>query len=57
MVNAPNAFWLNFFIAKGINVMAWNYKGYGHTKGVPNPYNIKQDGESILNFVLYDLGL
>ncbi len=55
MVNAPNAFWLNFFIKKGINVMAWNYRGYGHTKGAPTPYNVKLDGESILHFLVKDL--
>lgn len=55
MVNAPNAFWLNFFLKKGINVMAWNYRGYGQTSGVPSPYNIKTDGESILHFVVNEL--
>ncbi len=55
MVNAPNAFWLNFFLKKGINVMAWNYRGYGDTPGSSNPYNIKTDGESILHFVLNEL--
>lgn len=29
MVNAPNAFWLNFFLKRGINVLAWNYRSYG----------------------------
>jgi fermentation-respiration switch protein FrsA (DUF1100 family) len=55
MVNAPNAFWLNFFLKKGINVMAWNYRGYGHTKGSPTPYNVKLDGEAILSFLVKDL--
>ena len=55
MVNAPNAFWLNFFIAKGVNVMAWNYRGYGHTNGTPTPYNIKMDGESMLHFMINEL--
>lgn len=55
MVSQPNAFWLNFFLKKGINVLGWNYRGYGHTKGTPSPYNIKIDGESVLNFLLKDL--
>lgn len=55
MVNSPNAFWLNFFLKKGINVMAWNYRGYGKTPGTPDPYNIKTDGEDLLNFILKDL--
>jgi len=33
MVNAPNSFWLNFYIKKGINVLGWNYRGYGDTPG------------------------
>lgn len=55
MVNFPNAFWLNFFLKKGINVMAWNYRGYGATEGIPSPYNIKTDGEAILNYLLKTL--
>jgi alpha/beta superfamily hydrolase len=57
MVNAPNAFWLKFFLEMGINVMAWNYRGYGNTKGTPTPYNIKLDGESMLDFMLNGLSL
>jgi hypothetical protein len=57
MVNQPNAFWLNFFLKKGVNVMAWNYRGYGNTKGTPTPYNIKTDGEKLISFMLNDLEL
>jgi pimeloyl-ACP methyl ester carboxylesterase len=55
MVNSPNAFWLNFFLKQKCNVMAWNYRGYGNTKGTPSPYNIKTDCEHVLKFVLDDL--
>ena len=37
--------------------MTWNYRGFGHTKGTPSPYNLQLDGESILHFLLNDLGL
>jgi hypothetical protein len=57
MVNTPNAFWLNFFIKKGINVMAWNYRAYGNSNGYPSPYNIKSDGETVLNFMINELKL
>jgi alpha/beta superfamily hydrolase len=57
MVNSPNSYWLSFFLKKGINVMGWNYRGYGHTKGSCTPYNIKADGESIFNFVVNELQL
>lgn len=57
MVNSPNSYWLSFFLKKGINVMGWNYRGYGQTKGSCTPYNIKADGESIFDFVISELQL
>eukprot|EP00347_Sterkiella_histriomuscorum_P004596 403359863 len=57
MVSQPNAFWLNFFLKKGINVMGWNYRGYGDTPGTPSPYNVKTDGESVLLFLQNELML
>jgi len=38
-------------------VVGWNYRGYGQTPGTPSPYNIKTDGESVLNFLINDLGM
>lgn len=29
MVNSPNSYWLSFFLKKGVNVVGWNYRGYG----------------------------
>ena len=29
MIITPNAYWLNFFLKREINVVAWNYRGYG----------------------------
>jgi pimeloyl-ACP methyl ester carboxylesterase len=57
MVNAPNNYWLSFYLKKGINVVAWNYRGYGNTKGSCTPYNVKSDGESVLYFVTNELGI
>ncbi len=51
MLNHPNSFLLNLFHDLGINVMAWNYRSYGLTKGTPSPFNLKCDAEQILNFV------
>ena len=31
MVTSPNAYWLNFFLKRDINVMCWNYRGYGQS--------------------------
>ncbi len=31
MVTSPNAYWLSFFLKRGINVMCWNYRSYGQS--------------------------
>jgi pimeloyl-ACP methyl ester carboxylesterase len=31
MVIGPNAYWLNFFLKRDINVICWNYRGYGES--------------------------
>ena len=41
MVNQPHAYYLRFFLNKNINVMVWNYRGYGLSKGSPDPTNIR----------------
>lgn len=43
------------FLDLNINVMTWNYRGYGWTRGSASPYNVKCDAEQILNFVLNKL--
>jgi pimeloyl-ACP methyl ester carboxylesterase len=59
MVNAQNAYWLNFFLKRDINVMCWNYRGYGESdKGwfaTLNPARSKMDAERVLAFVVNDL--
>ena len=37
MVNQPHAYYLNFFLNRKINCLIWNYRGYGRTKGKPDP--------------------
>ena len=32
MINFPHAYYLRFFLQKNINVMIWNYRGYGRSK-------------------------
>jgi len=56
-VHAPNAFWLKFFVSHEVNVMAWNYRSYGRSKGTPDPYSSYHDGEAVLKFLLEELGL
>ena len=57
MVNQPHAYYLRYFLNKNINVMLWNYRGYGLTKGNPTPANIRRDGEQILRYMRNDMGL
>ena len=56
-VHSPNAFWLRSFVQMQMNVMAWNYRDYGRSGGTPDPYASYHDSESILKFVIEDLGI
>lgn len=61
MVTTPNAYWLNFFLKREINVMCWNYRSYGLTtyrccQGL-NPYLCKIDAERVLQFMVKNLKL
>ena len=65
MVTSPNAYWLSFFIKRGINVVCWNYRGYGKSRpgacctfccsGALNPYYCKLDAEKVFDFVVNKL--
>ena len=63
MMNFPHAFYLRFFISKGINVLIWNYRGYSrsHTSNCltnsPSPTNIKEDAECVLTYLKNVMGL
>ena len=37
--------------------MAWNYRDYGRSGGMPDPFTTMHDSESILKFLIEDLGL
>jgi fermentation-respiration switch protein FrsA (DUF1100 family) len=37
--------------------MVWNYRGYGQSKGRPNPTNIRKDGELMVRYLRETLGL
>lgn len=61
MVISPNAYWLNFFLKRDINVLCWNYRGYGDsTLGFTetlSPYKCKRDAEYVLAFLVNNLRL
>jgi pimeloyl-ACP methyl ester carboxylesterase len=53
MVTAANAYWLNFFLKRDINVVCWNYRGYGESElgrfTYPSPSMAKSDAEHVLS--------
>ena len=56
MVTSPNAYWLNFFLKRDINVLCWNYRGYGEsTRGTLealSPYKCKRDAEYVMAYLV-----
>jgi len=38
-------------------VLAWNYRNYGRSEGTPDPFVTYHDAESILKFLIKDLGI
>ena len=56
MVTSPNAYYLNFFLRRDINVVCWNYRGYGESEKRSfeclSPYKSKQDVEYVLAFLV-----
>jgi len=66
MINYPHAFYLRYFLQKGINVLVWNYRGYGLTKpkkcwsswkNVPSPGNFKKDSEALMHYLRNQIGV
>lgn len=62
MVNMPYSFYLQYFLGKNINVICWNYRGYGRSRGKfcqrsPDPQNIREDAEAVYEFCRNELDL
>lgn len=59
MVTSPNAYWLNFFLKRDINVFCWNYRGYGDSTRrfgeTVSPYKCKRDAEYVMAFLVNKL--
>ena len=59
MVTSPNAYWLNFFLKRDINVLCWNYRGYGDSSRnfmeTVSPYKCKRDAEYVLALLVNKL--
>lgn len=57
MINYPHAYYLKYFLSKQINVLVWNYRGYGRTRGTPEPHLFQYDAEQVLNFLRLRIGV
>lgn len=57
MVNYPQAFYLKYFLGKQINCLLWNYRGYGRTRGKPNPMDFEHDANQVLTFLKEKIGV
>lgn len=61
MITQPNAYWLDFFRNREINVVCWNYRGYGESSlrflETVDPYKSKRDAERVLAFIVNKLHL
>lgn len=42
-----SSIWLNYYLNFGINVVLWNYRGYGMSTGIPSPSNLRSDAEIV----------
>lgn len=42
--------WVDFYLDHGINIVMWNYRGYGKSTGTPSPGNIQRDIEVVFRF-------
>lgn len=47
---------LEFYLGNGINVMVFNYRGYGLSEGTPSIRKIKQDAETVVQFIRQKVG-
>jgi pimeloyl-ACP methyl ester carboxylesterase len=43
--------WLEFYRGNGINVFAWNYRGFGSSEGSPNPAKMFDDAEMVVEYL------
>lgn len=55
MVHQSHSFYLKYFLDKGINVIAWNYRGYGQSTGTPSPANLHEDVCAIYDYLRDDM--
>jgi alpha/beta superfamily hydrolase len=43
--------WLEFYTAQGIDVLLWNYRGFGKSTGTPQLSELVEDGVCLIKFI------
>ncbi|KRX04633.1 hypothetical protein PPERSA_04448 [Pseudocohnilembus persalinus] len=43
--------WVEFYQKLGMNIVLWNYRGYGRSEGNPTPQRIQKDSEQLVDYV------
>lgn len=43
--------WIEFYLRLGINIVVWNYRGYGRSEGHPSPKKIIKDSEILVDYL------
>eukprot|EP01017_Pseudomicrothorax_dubius_P015640 TRINITY_DN1793_c0_g1_i1.p1 TRINITY_DN1793_c0_g1~~TRINITY_DN1793_c0_g1_i1.p1 ORF type:complete len:632 (-),score=173.61 TRINITY_DN1793_c0_g1_i1:116-2011(-) len=49
--------WLNFYVESGVNVLLWNYRGYGRSQSFPTPYRLRRDAEAVVDYLRSTMGV
>lgn len=57
MANFPLGFYIQFFLNKKVNVLLWNYRGYGLTNGDPCFGSLKSDAEAVFDYLQNNIGV
>lgn len=57
MINYPQAYYLKYFLNKQMNVLVWNYRGYGRTGSSPDPDSLQFEIEQVFHFLRYRIGV
>lgn len=57
MVNQPHAYYLRYFLHKDINILLWNYRGYGRSTGKPDPQVLQKDSIAVLKYLKEKIGV
>ena len=48
---------IKYYTNRNINIVFYNYRGYGDTPGDANPYTQRKDGEAVIDYLRNTLGI